>query len=41
MQETAHVLNTRPGKTLGWKTTANVLNEYLKSVQQASLATTV
>lgn len=27
-------------KTLGWKTPAEALNEYLKSVQQSSVATT-
>lgn len=30
----------RPRKTLGWKTPAETLNEYLKSVQQSSVATT-
>ncbi len=36
----AHTLNTRPGKTLGWKTPAEALNEYLKSARQPSVATT-
>jgi IS30 family transposase len=40
LQAVAHVLNTRPRKTLGWKTPAEALNEYLKSVQQSSVATT-
>lgn len=40
LQAVAHALNTRPRKTLGWKTPAETMNEYLKSVQQPSVATT-
>ena len=40
IESVAHTLNTRPRKTLGWKTPAEALNEYLKSVQQPSVATT-
>ena len=40
IQAVANVLNTRPRKTLGWKTPAETLNKYLKSIQQSSVATT-
>ena len=36
----AHPLNTRPRKTLVWRTPAEALNDYLRSVQQPSVATT-
>jgi IS30 family transposase len=40
IQSVAQALNTRPRKTLGWKTPAEALNEHLESVQQPSVATT-
>ena len=36
----AATLNSRPRKTLGWKTPAEALDEYLQSCQQANVATT-
>ncbi len=36
----AHALNTRPRKALGWKTPAEALDEHLRSIPQAGVATT-
>ncbi|MET7550912.1 IS30 family transposase, partial [Streptomyces sp. NPDC005500] len=40
LQAVAHALNSRPRKTLGWKTPAEALNEHLHSAQKTSVATT-
>ena len=40
IEAVAHTLNSRPRKTLGWRTPAEALNEQLLSLQQASVATT-
>jgi len=40
IQSVANTLNARPRKTLGWKTPAEALNDYLKSAQQSGVATT-
>ncbi len=36
----AHTLNTRPRKTLGWKTPAEALDQRLRLLQQPGVATT-
>lgn len=40
LEAVAHALNTRPRKTLGWKTTAEALNDHLLLLGQAGVATT-
>jgi len=40
IQAVALTLNNRPRKTLGWKTPAETLNKYIKSMQQPGVATT-
>jgi IS30 family transposase len=40
IEAVAAALNSRPRKTLDWKTPAEALNEYLLSSQQTSVATT-
>ncbi len=40
LQAVAHTLNSRPRKTLGWKTPAEALDEHMKFIQQSSVATT-
>ena len=40
IEAVATTLNSRPRKTLGWKTPAEALNEHLQSIQQAGVAST-
>ncbi len=40
LEAVAHALNTRPRKTLGWKTPAEALDEHLLLLQQAGVAST-
>jgi IS30 family transposase len=38
IEAVAHTLNNRPRKTLGWKTPAEALDEHLRSLQKAGVA---
>ena len=40
IEAVAHALNTRPRKTLNWKTPAEAPDEQLLSLQQAGVAST-
>lgn len=40
IEAVAHALNTRPRKTLGWKTPAEAFDEHLRLLQQAGVAST-
>jgi IS30 family transposase len=40
LEAVAHTLNTRPRKTLGWKTPAEAFNDHLLSLQQTGVAST-
>ena len=40
LEAVAHALNTRPRKTLGWKTPAEALDEQIRSTQLVGVATT-
>ena len=40
LQAVAQALNSRPRKTLGWKTPAEALDDHLRSAKQAGVATT-
>jgi IS30 family transposase len=39
IEAVAATLNSRPRKTLGWKTPAEALNEHLQSLQNTGVAT--
>jgi transposase, IS30 family len=40
IEAVAHALNTRPRKTLGWRTPAEALEEHLRSPEQPGVAST-
>ena len=40
LEAVAHTLNSRPRKTLGWRTPAEVFEEQLQSLEEAGVATT-
>jgi IS30 family transposase len=40
LEAVAHAMNTRPRKTLGWKTPAEVLDQFLSQQYEAGVATT-
>lgn len=40
LEAVAHALNTRPRKTLSWRTPAEALDEHLRSLTKAGVATT-
>lgn len=40
LKAVAHALNSRPRKTLGWRTPAEALNDHLLSIQASGVATT-
>ena len=40
IEAVANTLNSRPRKTLGWRTPAEALDEHLRSLQQTGVATT-
>ena len=40
IEAVAHTLNTRPRKTLGWRTPAEAFDQHLRSLQQPGVATT-